>query len=100
MKTTDITKSVTVDGHQTPVTLGDTVWWFAEAQTQSRPSAALVIELSDDNQVTLAYIPVKGSRLTQMTGVCLMGDKRLSNANFRKQGCWCPRALWDSLKLK
>lgn len=101
MKLSDISKEVTVDGHTTVVSLGDTVWWFAEAQLSSVPSIAFIKRFNDGNQVELAYVPSQGNRLISMAGVRLAGDPLLrTNGSVRAHGCWCPRGVWPSLNIE
>jgi hypothetical protein len=100
MKTTEICREVTIDGIKIPVSIGDTVWWFMENQLNNIPAVAIVIQFSEDNMIDLARYTSPGSRLTAEVGVCLLDDPRLSNANYRKRGSWCPRGMWSSLNLK
>lgn len=100
MKLSDVSREVVVDGTKVVVSLGDTVWWFAEAQTSSVPCVAQITRFNDNDQVQLSYNPVHGNRFVSMVGVCMVGDKRLTNQNVRKQGCWAPRGLWPSLKIE
>lgn len=100
MKCSDLTRVVTFDDTDVSVSIGDIVWWFSENQIQNLPHAAMVVKLGDDNMVDLSYNAVVGSRLVTESGVCMVGDSRLANANYRKRGSWCPRGTWSILNLK
>lgn len=80
------------------VTLGDTVWWFPQGQTQNVPVVATVIRLGDD-MLTLRLAHDSGSTFRTITGVVAIGDKRLTNQNVRKNGAWSTRALWDLIQF-
>lgn len=100
MKFSDLTRIVTIDKTAVPVSVGDTVWWFAGGQLDNIPASALVLSFCEDNMINLSYNSGVGSRLVSETGVCLIGDERLSNAHHNKRGAWCPRGTWTLLNLK
>lgn len=100
MKSSDLTREFEIDGNKVDVSIGCTVWWFMEGQTQNIPSPATVLSFCSDNMVNLVCTSPHGNRPISYDGVCLVGDERLGNANNRKRGSWCPRGLWPSLQLK
>ena len=98
MKTEQLVRPVTLEGQQFNVAVGDVVFWFQQAQLNSTPHVATVLELLDDNMVTLAVIThTEQVKLVRHTGVCLAGDERLKNPNYVKRGAWCPRFLFSFL---
>jgi len=99
VKTTDFTRKYMIDGYETEVSLGETVWWFPEGQTNDVPMVAFVTRLGDGGMITIRYFPPKGSVTAELIGVVPIGDERLKNPNVRKKGAWCTRALWPSLQV-
>lgn len=100
MKLSDLIRQFVIDQNPITVAIGDTVWFFNENQTDSMPHVATVTAFGEDNMVDLTYNAVIGSRLVPAQGVCLVGDERLNNANYRKRGSWIPRGAFPSLNLK
>jgi hypothetical protein len=102
MKLNQIHRSYTIDDTEVHVTLGDTVFWFAQDQKNNVPAVAIVTAFCQDNMVDLAYVAPLGSSapLKALNGVCLITDERLSNPNYRKRGSWCPRGSWSALEIK
>jgi hypothetical protein len=102
LKYTDLCREITVEQGTPPVSvaIGDTVWWFTEAQLNNTPAVAFVVSFCEDNMIDLQYTTGVGNRLVTEKGVCLIGDERLKNVHNRKRGAWCPRATWKLLELK
>lgn len=103
MKAIDLTRKYTVLNHGKPtevdVTLGETIWWFPEGQTNCVPMVAFVTRLGDGGQLSLRYFPPQGTIFKEHTGVVAIGDDRLKNANVRKKGAWCTRAFWSEIQI-
>lgn len=81
----------------TPITLaiGDVVWFYFDGLTQNHPAPAMVLEFGEDNMLTVElHTLAQPGRQRVATGVCMLGDPRLDNANFRKRGVWAPRGSW------
>lgn len=98
MRQNQLVQSITVEGQQYNVAIGDVVFWFQQAQLNSQPHIATVLELLDDNMVTLAVTThTEQLKITRKEGVCLVGDERLKNQNYVKRGAWCPRGLFRFL---
>jgi hypothetical protein len=98
MKTEQLVRPVTLEGQQFNVAVGDVEFWFQQAQLNSTPHVATVLELLDDNMVTLAVTThTEQVKIVRYTGVCLAGDERLKNPNYVKRGAWCPRFLFSFL---
>lgn len=103
MKPTELVRQYTIGDNSSPHTvwIGDTVWWFAQDEVNGVPAPATVLALCEDNMVNLSYLSVVGSgRQVVVTGVCLHGDERLSNKNYRDKGSWLPRTAFGVLPIK
>ena len=100
MRLTDLIREFNIDGTPWTVAIGDVVWLFNENQLDAMPHVATVTAFGEDNMVDLTYNAVVGSRLVPVQGVCLVGDERLNNVNYRKRGSWIPRGAFPSLNLK
>lgn len=100
MKQSDLIRQFIIEDQPIVIALGDVVWLFNENQLDTLPHVATVIAFGEDNMVDLAYNAVVGSRLVPVQGVCLVGDERLKNANYRKRGSWIPRGAFSVLNLK
>jgi hypothetical protein len=100
VRLTDLIREFNIDGTPWTVAIGDVVWLFNENQLDAMPHVATVTAFGEDNMVDLTYNAVVGSRLVPVQGVCLVGDERLSNVNYRKRGSWIPRGAFPSLNLK
>lgn len=83
--------------HRVRITLGDSVWYFHRGDLSARPNVATVTELCDQGQVCLSvWDPTTGGWVPR-TGVCILGDERLTNINVLHRGVWTPRALWPQI---
>lgn len=99
MEAKQLMRTVKIDGVDVTVAIGDPVWWFNQAQMDV-PAPAVIVSFAEDNMVNLAYINHIGAKFTNLSGVCLIGDTKLDNKNYREKGCWSPRGLWTALNLK
>jgi hypothetical protein len=99
VKASQLTRTVVIDNTEVTVAIGDPIWWFNQAQMDI-PAPAFIVSFAEDNMVNLTYINHVGARLTNLSGVCLLGDSKLDNKNYRSKGCWCPRGMWTALGLK
>ncbi len=98
LKPDRLAKSIKFQGTDCPIAVGDVVWWFQEAQLQSDPQVGTIIEILEDDMLTLnVQTSTQQPKLVRKEGVCLAQDSRLTNPNFRSRGCWVPRALWPLL---
>jgi len=98
VKADRLVRPVTLENQTINVAVGDVVFWFSLAQLNSTPHVATVLELLDDNMVTLAVTThTEQLKVVRYTGVCLAGDERLKNPNYIKRGAWCPRFLFSFL---
>lgn len=101
MKTRDIVRQVVIDQNPHTVWIGDTVWWCAQGQTDNVPAVATVTDFCGDDMVDLTYItPHSTGKLQVLKGVCLLGDERLKNQNYRSKGAWLPRTAFAMLQIK
>jgi hypothetical protein len=96
----DLVRSVTLDGTEIQLALGETVWYFGAAQTSDRPIPATVQSFGEDNMVDLVYHEQATGRPQIVKGLCMLTDPRLENMVFRKRGAWCPRGVWTCLEIK
>lgn len=89
----EVIKQYSFSGKQRVVILGDCVWWFSGNNTDAKPHVARVVGLCEDNMVDLEVCShTPSARLIFKSGVCLVGDTRLtSNVNYRDRGSWMPR---------
>ncbi len=98
LKPAQLAKTIKLQDTECPIALGDPVWWFQEAQLQSMPQVGTIVEILEDNMLTLnVQTNTAQPKLVRKEGVCLAQDSRLTNQNFRSRGCWVPRALWPFL---
>lgn len=75
--------------------IGDIVWYYFDGVVEHTPAPAMVVEFGEDNMVTLeVHAMLQPGRHRITSGVCLHGDPRLENMNFRKRGVWAPRGSW------
>jgi hypothetical protein len=87
-----VSRVVDVYGQKRAVLLGDTVWWFAGNDTTAKPHVATLVGFSEDDQVDLqVQAHTEQPRIVKKTGVCLVGDPKLQNANQSSRGSWMPR---------
>lgn len=100
MKQSDLIRQFIIEDQPVVVAIGDVVWYFNENQLNTMPHVAQVVAFGEDNMVDLTYNATIGSRLVPVQGVCLVGDERLKNANYRKRGSWIPRGAFTCLNLK
>jgi hypothetical protein len=103
MKSSELVRQYDIGENSPPHTvwLGDTVWWFAQNETSGVPAPATVLAFCEDNMVNLSYLSVVGTgKQVVITGVCLVGDERLGNNNYRKNGSWLPRTAFGVLPIK
>jgi hypothetical protein len=100
MNQSDLVREITLEGSKVTVSIGDTVWWFAENQLNDTPSVGHIVRFCEDNMVDLVHTTGIGNRQITEQGVCLLSDPKLDNPNYRKRGSWCPRGLWSALKLR
>lgn len=103
MKSTELVRQYNISENSSPHTvwLGDTVWWFAQNETGGVPAPATVLAFCEDNMVNLSYLSVVGTgKQVVISGVCLVGDERLGNNNYRKNGSWLPRTAFGVLPIK
>jgi hypothetical protein len=103
MKSSELVRQYDIGESSPPHTvwLGDTVWWFAQNETSGVPAPATVLAFCEDNMVNLSYLSVVGTgKQVVITGVCLVGDERLGNNNYRKNGSWLPRTAFGVLPIK
>ena len=103
MKATELSHKYTIPHNGAPVevdvTLGDTIWWFPEGQTNCVPMVAFVTRLGTGGMLTLRYFPPQGTIFKEINGVVAIGDDRLKNTNVRKKGAWCTRAFWTEIQI-
>lgn len=100
MRTDDLIRTVTLDGQQVSVVLGDVVWYFGAAQTASTPLPATVVAFGGPGLVDLVFTEPTTGKSIAAKGVCMATDPRLENMNNRKRGSWAPRGLWSFLGTK
>lgn len=100
MKTRDLIRELVIDEVPVQVSIGDTVWFFGQAQTSNVPLPASISAFGEDNMVNITYQQPLTGRSIAVEGVCLCGDPRLKNPNYNKRGAWCPRGTWSFLSLK
>ena len=96
----ELVREITIGDEKAVVAVGDTIWWFQMNAIDKVPIIATLLRFCEDNKVDLAYHSSAGTRLVNVTGVCLMSDLDLNNPNHRKKGSWCPRICWTMLNIK
>jgi hypothetical protein len=86
------------NGVRRTLLLGDTVWWFPDAAIHAKPHAARIMGFNENDMLELEISShTQPPRLSAQIGVCLVGDQRLANPNYRKRGAWMPR--WTEQEL-
>lgn len=100
MQTKDLVRTVTLDGVEVQLALGETVFFFGAAQVQDRPIPAQIQAFGEDNMVDLIYHEQSTGKPIVSKGLCMLTDPRLENVIFSKRGAWCPRGCWTCLSIK
>lgn len=87
-----------MNGSPFNVQLGDTVFFYENAQLDTDPSIGTIISIGENNICDIAVIPNTGVRIIVKTGVCVVGDPHLqTNPNYKKRGAWSPRMDFATL---
>lgn len=74
------------------VRIGDTVYYWINANTSSPPVPAIVVEVLGNGILDLSLIMPRSNALDPRLGVAHQSDSRLNVSKFhREKGCWSER---------